>query len=205
MLGEINCENKMRVRPIALAVTFACALSSNASADPIAPLTYSTLGVVGTFDGKLANANESSVMALAQLILDLGLNAQSPAACIQCRTSEVVDYSGKLSNPIRTPENGDFGGSSGQTFIVSSEYEYVIAKYDGQNGGYVLFHVPTFGNELPRYPDIFWTSTGQYAISNFTTFDSTSVPDGGATAALLGSALFAVGFLRGRFRKSSQS
>lgn len=195
----------MRVRTIALVVTIACASSSNASADPIAPLTYSTPGVVGTFDGKLENANESTVMALAQQILDLvGLGVISPAACTQCKTSEVFDYSGTLSNPIRTPETGDFGDSSGQTFIVSSEYKYVIAKYDGQNGGYVLFHVPTFGNELPRYSDNFWgEKPEQYTISNYTTFDT--VPDGGSAAALFGAALFAVGFLRRRFSKSSQS
>lgn len=178
-------------------MTFACALSSNASADPLDPLTYSTPGVVGTFDGMLADSNPSTELAIAQHILDLvGLGVESPAACTQCyRTSEVLDYSATLSNPVQV---------LGAVYEVSPGPDYVIAKYDGPNGGYVLFYLPTFGHELPQYPHSFWaTKPEQYKISHFTTFDS--VPDGGSTVALLGSALFAVGFLRRRFSKGRQS
>ncbi len=187
---------KLSVRTIALAVTFACALSSSASAGPI---DYATPGVVGTLDGKLGNSNPSTELTIAQEILDLvGLGAFSPVIGTSqyYRASTDFDYSATLSNPLQSLPNA---------FVVPSGFRYVLAKYDGENAGYVLFHLPTFGsNELPQYPANFWTTQpDKWAISHFTTFNTTfdiaSVPDGGSTVALLGSALFAVGYLRRRF------
>ena len=179
---------KLRGLVIAISVALACVVSSNASANP---LTLSTPGIVGTLDGKVGDSNPTTELAIAQQILDLvGLGMVSPGACTQCyKTSEVFDYSGTLSNPIQSPDDA---------FVVPLGYEYVIAKYSGgQHGGYALFHLPTFGsNTLPQYPANLWTTNPtKYAISHFTTL---SVPDGGSTVALLGSALFAVGFLRRR-------
>ena len=190
----------MRVKFIvAVVLAFACVASSNASAGP---MTLATPGIVGTLDGKVGSSNETIELGIAQAILDLvGLGAVSPAGCItpdNCyMSSTVFDYSGTLSNPVQS-------GAGDNT--VNPGFAFVLAKYNGQNGGYVLFHLPTFGsNTLPQFPDNFWTTTGQYALSHHTTFTSDGpvvtprgVPDGGSTAALLGSILFAVGFVRRR-------
>ena len=177
----------MTARVAAVAVALACVLSSNASADP---LTLSTAGVAGTLDGQLGNSNPPTELGIAQDILDLvGLGAVEPVACVECyRNSTVFDYQASLSNPVQ----------HFSSLIVPFGYEYALAKYaGGQNAGYVLFHVPTFGSTLPQYPANFWTTNlTQYEISHFTTFDTASVPDGGSAAALLGLALFAVGVLR---------
>ena len=172
---------KLSVTVFALVGALVCALSSNASADT---LTYATPGVVGTLDGQIDNSSPSIELTIAQEILDLvGLGASSPATPTQnYRNSTLFDYSATLSSPVQR---------SG--LIVPPGYEYVLAKYDGQNAGYVLFHVPTFGSTLPQYPANFWTSQPtKWAISHFTTFDTTTiaeVDDGGATAALLAMAL----------------
>jgi hypothetical protein len=74
----------------------------------------------------------------------------------------------------------------------------VIAKYDGRNAGYVLFYIPTFGTSLPPDSYSVWVNPSDkgYGISGFTAFNT--VPDGGATAALLGLGILGLGMLRRR-------
>lgn len=185
---------KLSMRTLALAIALMCGLRSDASADL---LTYATPGVVGTLDGKLGDSNATTELMIAQEILDLvGLGASSPATPTQnYRNSTVFDYSATLSDPLQGPD---------KVFVVPLGYDYVLAKYDGQNAGYVLFYLPTFGsNTLPQYPANFWTSNPtKWAISHFTTFEAATsiveVPDGGATAALFGSAIVALEFVRRR-------
>ena len=170
---------------IGTALALACTFTSNAWADP---LSLSTAGVVGTLDGKVGDSNEATELAIAQQILDfVGLGYEGPEDCDQCyRTSTVLDYEADLSNPKQGPKDA---------FVVPDGYDYVLAKYDGQNAGYVLFNLPKFGsNTLPQYPANFWTEDPtKWEVSHYTTFDAenviASVPDGGSAAALLGMAL----------------
>lgn len=188
---------KARARTIALAVIFACALGSNASATP---LTLATDGVVGTLDGKLGDSNPTTELAIAQQLLDyVGLGVVAPTACVTCyRTSTVFDYEATLSNPQQ---------SMGGLRVVPAAYDYVLAKYDGPNAGYVLFYLPKFGSHtLPQYPADLWTTNPtKWALSHFTTFDAeveiVEVPDGGSTAALLGVVLCGIGFISRRFAR----
>src|SRR5436190_18784862 len=136
----------MRVKIVVAAVlAFGCFLSSNASATT---MTLATPGVVGTLDGKIGNSNPTTELQIAQAILDLvGLGAVSPTGCItpaNCyKSSTVKDYSATLSNPDQS-DPGDF--------TVDSGFDYVLAKYAGQQAGYVLFHIPTLGTTtLPQY------------------------------------------------------
>ena len=198
-----------RVRTIVIGViivSFACAFSSRASATP---LSLSTTGVVGTLDGKIGNSNPTTELDIAQKILDfVGLGVISPATPTQkYKTSTVFDYAATLSVPSQ---------SSKGAFVVPDGFRFALAKYDGPNGGYVLYFlptsVPTFmpafaGNTLPRFPADFWTTDpNKWGISHYTTFNAVlptppTVPDGGTTMALFGMALCGVGiFLRRRPR-----
>ena len=70
---------------------------------------------------------------------------------------------------------------------------YLLAKYDGPNGGDEVWNV----QGLTGLMTIPLTGFGQYGLSHFTLFGGgTQVPDGGTTAALLGAALAGMGFLR---------
>ncbi len=93
---------------------------------------------------------------------------------------------------------------------VAAGYQFVLAKYDGQNGGYVLFFLNGAAATLPDVSNPIWGSVGtdQYAIGHHTGFNATvtgtptpfsSVPDGGTTLILLGAALAGLGLVRRRF------
>lgn len=71
-------------------------------------------------------------------------------------------------------------------------YLYLFAKYDGQNYGSEVWYVGNLSGiiTIPLY-------AGQYRLSGWTLFGSAgSVPDGGATVMLLGTALSALAIAR---------
>jgi len=72
-------------------------------------------------------------------------------------------------------------------------FTYILAKYDAGNAGSIVFMVSGLTTvDLPM------TYNG-YGLSHYTLFNLTTVPDGGATLALLGCALVGLGALRRKF------
>lgn len=174
---------------ITVAAVLACTLvPALAQADTI---TLNTPGVVGTLNGGGTGSNPATELVWAQHLLDMLANtvdwSYDPGTGYATSQTE---YSGVLSPGIKTD-----GGS----YVVPSGYEWVFAKYDGPNAGYILFHLPTWGSTtIPQYPYSIWGKQGQYAISHFTVYNH--VPDGGSMAMLLGMALIGLAGVRRMMR-----
>jgi hypothetical protein len=181
---------------------WAVAIAFGFLAVPAHAITLNDPGVVGAYQGALANANPTSETDLAQDLLDLldgqtdpaGCNVSTDAGCMAASDPGVAGgdtYSGTLT--LTANEGGDSTGAT-----------YAIGKYDGVNGGYVLFYLPDLGGPIPTVSNPLWGATGtdQYALSHVRYFTSgTTVPDGGSTLILLGAALSGLGVAR-RFMKS---
>ena len=192
----------MRRTPIIAAVAFllASAFAVKASATSLhwtSPLGLNDPGIVGIAKGLSGDNPGSDAILIAQQILDLGADF-----------NDYVNPDSTGHNRLYRTSSTDYGGtltSGGKTNCGSCEiaagWEYVIAKYDGPNGGWVLFYLGGNAAALPQYSYGFWGGPTQYGISDVTVFNAVSVPDGGSTAALLGSALFAVAALRRRFNR----
>ena len=193
-----------------LVATLALTISSATSAAAL-PLTYSSPGVVGTIDGVIAGG-VGAELAKAQALLDMATNTSTndlgASSCdgaddnfpdSGCRkTNTALDYSGTLTNLLG--DDAKIEEPQGSQLTVTG-FEYVLAKYDGANAGYVLFYLPAFGDTIPINPDDFWTETAQYDISHLTRFNgATTVPDGGATLGLLGLGLMGLSYVRRRLR-----
>lgn len=172
------------------------ALLSSANA---VPLTMSTPGLVGVYDGKLVNASIATEIVAAQKLLDMTFNttfggdADSDGIFLY-QTSTTTEYSGTLVGGLKSD-------------LTASGWEYGFAKYDGKNAGYVLFYLggALASTIVPQYPDNFWTTKGQYAISHLTVFnksgdDIPGVADGGSTVVLVGLALAGLSFVARRRR-----
>jgi hypothetical protein len=195
MSVPVNNKTKQQMKHIkAMALVAALAFANTASALIISnPLSYNTPGLVGTYDGKLGNSSIPEEIVAGQAILDAtGLGTVDGPIHL----SNLQDYSGVLDI------TGAFQGNAGDTSIPVG-WDYVLAKYDGQNAGYALFFFGGVGGSIPLNPFDIWTDNqGQYALSHFTVFNSsltpnpTGVPDGGGTVALLGSAMLALGTFR---------
>lgn len=107
--------------------------------------------------------------------------------------TSAVDFDGTVS------DGQQFDGTSG------SGWDWVLAKYDGPNGGDVLWYVGGAAFTLPGTSLGLWTNdAGQgYGISHWTGFGgSTNVPDGGMTAVLLALGLTAIGAVAYRQRRA---
>jgi hypothetical protein len=198
-----------RLAAIGVAFALTLAFSSRAQAniiitDPLTAYPYDAV-VVGTIDAGTQNSSTVDETAWANYLLSMGAlsttTIDSPNdtnSATEIYTTGTIDYSGTLSGAVQ---------SAAGAYIVPSGYDYVLAKYDGQNAGYVLFYLGGQSATLPLYSYNIWGSATDpsYLISHYTTFNCTnctSVPDGGSTVTLLGSALFAFGMLARKFRNS---
>jgi hypothetical protein len=166
-------------------------------------LTINDPGVVGAIESGTQNSSVDNEIAWANYLLSLGANAAVTAdapddtqAATENYTTGSTDYNATLTGGVQ------LGGTD------ASGYEYVLAKYDGQNAGYVLFNVAAWfaaNNDynIPSTSETIWSNKkGEgYAISHFTGFGSASVPDGGASLVLLGAALSGLGVARRLMRK----
>ena len=152
------------------------------------PFTYTTPGVVGTIDaGSPANPSDE-VGYVNNLLNIIGANIAATISAHNYVTGG-TDYSGSVSNGIQTP--------SGRVNTVPAGNLFVLAKYGDTD---VVFYLggnsvvlPTDGSSLIMNPP----GNNGLGLSHFTTFTSTTnVPDGGATAALLGLGFLGMAALR---------
>jgi hypothetical protein len=137
----------------------------------------------------------------------MAASTQDPTGCnlttsTNCYVTSSTDYSGTLDNVTSS--------NTGTGTTIPTTYDYVLAKYDGTNAGYVLFYMPTYDGgsyTIPEYSYSIWnTTTGQgnpvqasYQLSGWVGF---TVPDGGSTVTLLGSVLLGLSVLRRRLSKN---
>lgn len=169
--------------------TLVCAIV----AGPAFALSITDPGVVGTVKAGTQPAEVTNVLTWSNYLLSLGAGAKAiydadGNGIMESYERSSGNYKGVLSGGTRVD-----GGSANVT-----GYEWVMAKYNGPNGGYVLFHVPTYGNTIPGTSGSMFGNVS-YGLSNFTGFRAASVPDGGATLGLLGLAMLGVGYFRKRF------
>lgn len=140
--------------------------------------------------------------------------------------ADYANYLLGLASNVETTH--DFGGAEGShTFKTSAidygtvdplvdgvqfkgtqgtGFDWVLAKYDGPNGGDVLWYVGGAAFTLPGTSLGLWENDAGkgYGISHWTGFggDGTSVPDGGMTAMLLALGLTAIGAVAYRRRQA---
>ena len=111
-------------------------------------------------------------------------------------TTYVLNFDSGTTLALADP-NGlvDTGAVGGDDSVLVTGYEYLIVKYGGANGSSLVFNVSGITGEvgLPT-TDTTGGNANKYLLFNAVA-GQTNVPDGGATAALLGTGLLALGAL----------
>jgi hypothetical protein len=179
---------------LCLGSALALALASNAHA-----ISINDPGVVGTVtDG--APSSIADEVIYVNTLLGLAANVTQTISGELYKTSS-TDYTGTVTDEGAIKKNTTDAGFS----LTVSGFEWVLAKYDGQNGGSILFHLDGGTMTLPDASDPLWVNkAGQgYGISHWTGFgpsdDDTpppSVPDAGSTLAMIGAAMTGLSLLR---------
>lgn len=127
-------------------------------------------------------------------LLGLGANAGPIVINGHTYTTGPVDYNGTVTALNAVQDDSE-------SINVPAGYEYVLAKYDGPQGGDMVWYLGGMSMSLPANSWPLWKNNPGNAglgLSHFTVFNPVSTPDYGATALLLGLGVFALGFLRRR-------
>lgn len=189
----------MKLKSLLITTSLLAMLAMSASAITItSPLSYNTFGLIGTYDGKLGDSSTGEEIQAGQSILDaVGLGTIAGPVHL----NNYFDFAGTLTL------TGAFQGNAGDTSIPAG-YDYALAKYDGQEAGYILFYLGGTASTIPAAPYNIWTTgTEQYALSHWTVFNGTNeinpndgggngVPDGGSTMTMLGLGLVGLGMVK---------
>ena len=167
------------------------------SVDPSITSPGTTPFVLGDInpDNPASPANES-VFIQAMIGLALGGHSQVTAG------SQTDDVYRSMNAFSGLSGIGAQIGSTSTTipFTLSAGNYIIAAKYDGPNGAaevWFLTLTQTTSVTIPQ--NAFGNNNSQYGLSGINTYNATtSLPDGGATIALLGLALTSLGLVRSK-------
>jgi hypothetical protein len=210
--------NIMKIKYLAVALIALAGLGFSQRADAILEMTYNDgsgnssqylLGTVlpGTQGGG-GQAQRDADMTNALLALGLGAQSQVPGESLYSRSFNnfgslpaATATGAVLSGPISE-------GTTAVTVSLGTGFQYLVAAYDGPNGGVAVFNVGglTGSVDLYRYAkplangNLLGSNTAQqgyYLMTGWSLLNPTgTVPDGGTTVMLLGMAFGALGMAR---------
>ena len=99
------------------------------------PLSLQKPFLVGILNGQPSNSNVATETVIAQKILNLSLGETDG----DYQANTIFNFGGTItSNGGQHEEAGDFGDAD-DSVSIEAGWRWVLAKYDGQNAGYVLF------------------------------------------------------------------
>jgi len=183
------------------------------------PLSLQTPFLVGILNGQRSNSNLTTVLGYAQTILDLSLGQKTGTAGAAgvFEANTVFNFAGTITgNDGQDQEPGGGFGDANDSVSIPAGWRWVLAKYDGQNAGYVLFALGNQASTIPESPWNLWTD-GQpaYGISHYVLLDGPApppgddppdddppnVPEGGVGVGLFGLLLAGMGAMRARLAR----
>lgn len=116
-----------------------------------------------------------------------------------------------LANSVQASGGGiNFDGTYANITLVGTGYRYLVAKYDGPNGGAEVWDIAGLAAgtlvQVPEYA--FGQQAGQYQMTGWGLFNPSTnppptVPDGGTTAFMLGAALGGLWILKRQLAAAS--
>jgi hypothetical protein len=115
-------------------------------------------------------------------------------------------YTRSFDNTIGSYPTAAFALNGSSTSInlgVLGSYGYLFAKYDGTNAGSEVWYVGNLSGTITIPADGLYEDNYHYGLSGWTLFTggTPSVPEGGSTLMLLGSALGGIGLARRHFSR----
>lgn len=209
----------MKVKYLAAVLISLAGLTLTQRADAILQMTYndgagnSSQYLVGTvIPGLQGNGGQAERDALmTNQLLSMALGAQSGSNPLYSRS---FNSFGSLPAAMATGAvlSGSIGeGTTAVTVSLGTGFQYLVAAYDGPNGGVAVFNVAglTGTVDLYRYAKPLANGNllgsnvaqqGYFKMTGWTLLNPTGVPDGGTTMMLLGAGLGVLGMTR-RFLK----
>jgi hypothetical protein len=216
LIKQIKINNKMKkhytLMPVA--VLGACLALTSARADTILNVGLSSPLVLGEVIPQVLSPPGQEARDLAMVNTLVGMyNSGSPSAApyfVSGNSFATPLPLAVTTGDIITPFGGINIVGSQVIINIGSGFRYLLAAYDGQNSGAVLWDISSLPAgtilDIPRYAlpngagtDLLNGSTAEkYQITTWSMFNpgTTNVPDGGSTVMLLGAALSGLALVR---------
>ena len=208
----------MKIKYLAAVLISLAGLGLTQRADAILEMTYnngsgnSSQYLVGTVIPGLqgqygGQADRDALMTNQLLAMGLGAQGSGLGGAYYSRSFNnfgslpaATATGAVLSGPIAD-------GTTAVTVNLGTGFQYLVAAYDGPNGGVAVFNVAglTGTVDLYRYAKPLANGNllgsnvarqGYFKMTSWTLLNPTGVPDGGTTVMLLGAALGALGMAR---------
>lgn len=197
----------------ACAVLGVCLALASARADAILNVGLSSPLVIGEVIPQVLSppGQEARDLAMTNTLIAM-YNSGAPSAAPYFLSGNIFPTplpAAVTTGDIITPIGGITFSGTQVVINVGSGFHYLIAAYDGQNSGAVLWDISSIAAgtiiDIPRYAEpnaggtdlINGASDEKYGITTWSMFNpTTSVPDGGTTVMLFGVALSGLGLVR---------
>jgi len=182
-------------------------------ADAVLEMSYTndSANLLGTvIPGQQLGGQAARDAAMTNTLLAMASQTQmtTPDGSLYSRTTLA---GGDPATTVGNVAVSGLGTGTGNVFIdlsVTGTFQYLVASYDGPNGGVAVFNISGLTGTIEIYgfakPDgstgnLLGTDVatqGYFRITSYTLLNPTGVPDGGTTVMLLGAALGALGMAR---------
>jgi VPDSG-CTERM motif len=203
---------------LAVSAVFGLLSLATERADAVLEMSYTTdsanlLGTVIPGQQLGGQAARDAAMTNALLLMASQTQMTTPDGSLYSRTTWP---GGNPATTVGAVALTGYSGGTGNVTIDLSTYgtfEYLVAAYDGPNGGVAVFNISGLTGSVTVYgfakpetdgsgnftgnllgTDV--ATQGYYRLTSITLLNPTGVPDGGATVMLLGAALGALGVTR---------
>ena len=173
-------------------------IDSHAVGDVVPGVDYGQFG--GNIGGDLAMANQLLSMAINTTFTGVGQSVGGKDV-LYTRTANPFGFATPQTQmPSASGTIVDGGGLTvSQITLTGSGAYYLVAKYDGPQGGAEVWDISGLGSgDIINLPSAAWGHgmTGYALFGGGDPLPPQSIPDGGATVLLLGAALSGLGLRR---------
>lgn len=206
-----NQKNAMKVA-ILSAITGLALMSANANTINLAVDPNFPPGTTGYVFGNVnpgLPADDASKVAFINELLTLNLGA-SAAVNLGVQDNTVYRSMNTFSGlPTSVSATGAVDGNQNTTqFTVDGTFAFLVAKYDGPNGGLSIWYIGglAVGTVIDIPANAFGDANDQYGLSGTALIQGStqSVPDGASTLMLLGLAGLATVAFKRQFKSEAQ-
>ena len=185
------------VLPLALAITISLGLPHLAKAVPLTTLDFYQTGDnhdLGTVYYGIPSGDAARTTYTNRLISLAPGTTGYPA--------DGQTYTRSLNDPLASVYPAAVFALNGSSTSINlgtlGTYTYLFAKYDGPNGGAEVWYVGNLSGTITIPANGLYENDYQYGLSGWTLFTGgpVTVPDGGTTLMLWGSAVIGLGLFR---------
>lgn len=207
-----------KISKLALAVAIACFAVSGARGVTLNVGLSDSLAIGDVINGIQAGGQEARDVIMVNNLLTVALNTQSSA--LAGDVGDLYQRSGNVFSPLPAATATGAISANGVGSIpdnsvallditLTSSFRYLVAAYDGPNGGVEVWDIAGIAAgstiSIPRYAEPIGVNgqlqqSSRYLMTGWSLLNpgGNSLPDGGTTALLLGTALAGLGVLKRR-------